>query len=306
MVRHHLLLPDVATRRDLDDPATIEAVAEAVGDLRTLGCSPPSPRPTRSPPARRPGARGRPSSSATSSPAPPTCSAAARADEVARRLPHRRAPRRCCARARSVLDGDGDRLTVVAARPPGPVQPGRRRAGAARPRRARRRRSPATTAWPSRCFRVESQLRADHRAGTGSIADLEQALDGRLALAGPARRAGPRLRRPRRRARRCTSRRAWSSTTTRLARRHRGRGARAPTRSACSTASPAPWPSSTSTSVSAKVQTLGDRGRRRLLRARRATAHKVTDPDVPRRDRAGAPPRARRPSRIERRRSVGR
>jgi [protein-PII] uridylyltransferase len=34
-VRHHLLLPEVATRRDLDDPVTVEHVAETVGS-RTL------------------------------------------------------------------------------------------------------------------------------------------------------------------------------------------------------------------------------------------------------------------------------
>ena len=36
MVEHHLLLPDVAMRRDLSDPATVAHVAEAVGDQERL------------------------------------------------------------------------------------------------------------------------------------------------------------------------------------------------------------------------------------------------------------------------------
>jgi [protein-PII] uridylyltransferase len=36
LVRHHLLLPDTATRRDLDDPVTVAGVAAAVGNVEVL------------------------------------------------------------------------------------------------------------------------------------------------------------------------------------------------------------------------------------------------------------------------------
>lgn len=36
LIRHHLLLPDAATQRDMDDPAEVERVAVAVGDPETL------------------------------------------------------------------------------------------------------------------------------------------------------------------------------------------------------------------------------------------------------------------------------
>ncbi|WP_435838963.1 [protein-PII] uridylyltransferase [Streptodolium elevatio] len=36
LVRHHLLLVDTATRRDLDDPVTVSAFAEAIGSVETL------------------------------------------------------------------------------------------------------------------------------------------------------------------------------------------------------------------------------------------------------------------------------
>ena len=36
LVEHHLLLPDVATRRDLEDPATAQGVADAVGSAQVL------------------------------------------------------------------------------------------------------------------------------------------------------------------------------------------------------------------------------------------------------------------------------
>ena len=60
MVRHHLLLPHTATRRDLEDPATVNRVVKTPRGQRRCcwTCWRRWPRPTRWPPGRGCGARG--------------------------------------------------------------------------------------------------------------------------------------------------------------------------------------------------------------------------------------------------------
>ncbi len=79
MVRDHLLLPDVATRRDLSDEGTIRWVANRVGLDAVAAAARRADRGRLDRHRiRRRGATGRPSCWASSCPARPTCSAAAR------------------------------------------------------------------------------------------------------------------------------------------------------------------------------------------------------------------------------------
>ena len=181
MVRHHLLLPDVATRRDLDDPATIDAVARAVGDRTTLELLDALTEADSRATGRRRGARGRPGWSPSSSTA--RWSPLGGAPRHPDRPPTFPTPehRALLAAGEMVVRGRGLRPDPGRARPARPVQPGGRRAVAARPRRALGRRRVRRERHGPRALPGAAGARRADRVGSGR-GRPRRALDGRLAI----------------------------------------------------------------------------------------------------------------------------
>jgi [protein-PII] uridylyltransferase len=227
LVRHHLLLPDIATRRDLDDPATIDAVADAVGSVMFLDLL---------------HTLTEADSLATGSSAWSPWKAEL-VDELVERVrmrlgaadgvdggPERRSP--FPTRRSLALMGAGETAVRVDGpnrrgqpRPTGDVRPARRRAGAARHRRVGGPRTATSRAWRHRCSVLLVRGSVDW---TAVESDIRRALAGRLALSAQmAERARTyRRRRPAKR-RRCYVR---STSSTGRAATTRSSGA-PPTRS---------------------------------------------------------------------------
>ena len=227
LVQHHLLLPDVAMRRDLSDPATIRKVADAVGDVADARAA---ARPHR---GRLAGDRavGVGLVEGAARRRPRRAHARRRSTATRRARRHRGAfpdeatlatmagrPVRRAATGALGRRTAPSTITVVCADAPGVVRPHRRRAVAARPRRAdgvgvlrrARRAGDGRVAVPGRpAARPASSGRGCTRT---SAAPSPASWPSRPASpSGPARTAGAGRRRRRRPARR----RSRSTTTSR-------------------------------------------------------------------------------------------
>ena len=196
MVRHHLLLPDVATRRDLDDRRTIRAVAEAVGRVDALAAAGRAHRGRLArhraggvEPTGRPGwsrelvARVRARAARAARPPTPPATGVPRRPSSAALM--------AAGRQRSSTDGRPT-LTVVAPDRPGLFS---RVAGVLALHGldvlSADGRAP-TRAWPLAAFRVQPSFGDRHRLGAGASPTSTGRSTGRLALAARlAERAAP-------------------------------------------------------------------------------------------------------------------